>query len=86
VIEHAGEARALQGKDSQFGKEFLLADALAERAARQVIGLFVGRWRFNDRFFMVRQLAHNPFSNALGSGLTHALRIGSAPKHNSKDE
>jgi hypothetical protein len=33
VIEHADQAGALQRKDSEFGKEFLLANALAQRAA-----------------------------------------------------
>jgi hypothetical protein len=58
VIEHVDEARTLQRKDPQFGKQFLLANALAQRAARQVIGLFTTRWRLNDGFFMVGWLAH----------------------------
>ena len=43
VIEHADQARALQRKDSEFGKEFLLANALAQRAAGQVIVPIVTR-------------------------------------------
>jgi hypothetical protein len=39
MFQHAGEVRTLQRKDTQFGKKFLLADAQAERAARQVVRL-----------------------------------------------
>jgi hypothetical protein len=31
------EARALQGKDTEFGKQLLLANAQTERAAGQVV-------------------------------------------------
>ena len=37
VIEHPDEVRALQGQDSEFGKELLLANAQTERAAGQVV-------------------------------------------------
>jgi hypothetical protein len=58
VIEHAGEARALQRKDSEFGKKLLLANALAQRPAGQVIDLLIARWRLDDRVFMIRWLIH----------------------------
>jgi hypothetical protein len=37
VIEHFNEARALQGKDTKFGEQLLLANPQAERATGQVV-------------------------------------------------
>jgi hypothetical protein len=43
VIEHLGEARTLQSKDSEFGKQLLLANAQTESAASQAFpGLVTG--------------------------------------------
>jgi len=39
VIEHFNEARALQGEDTEFGEQLLLANAHMERAAGQVVWL-----------------------------------------------
>jgi len=37
VIKHFHEARALQGMDTKFGEQFLLANALTECATSQVV-------------------------------------------------
>jgi hypothetical protein len=54
VIEHFNEARALQGKDTEFGKQLLLANAQTECATGQVVRLTVTGLAFNNRLFRHR--------------------------------
>ena len=57
VIEHIGEARALQSKDSEFGKQLLLANAQTKCTSSQILG-FVTWFLLNYRFVCVGCRAH----------------------------
>jgi hypothetical protein len=48
VIEHASEACALQRKDPQLSKEFLLANSLTKCGGGQFVGLAITRRRLDD--------------------------------------
>ena len=62
MIEHFDEARALQGKDTEFGEQLLLANARTERASAQVVWLTTIGSVLNDWFFRIRGVFHSPGS------------------------
>jgi hypothetical protein len=49
VIEHIREARALESKDSEFGKQLLLANAQTKCTSGQILGFF-NRLSLNEGF------------------------------------
>ncbi|MGA7389619.1 MAG: hypothetical protein WBW99_17060 [Pseudolabrys sp.] len=58
VVEHFKEARALQGDDTEFGEQLLLANTQTKRATGQVVCLTIAGL-LNDRLFRFIWRAHS---------------------------
>src|SRR5262249_4478706 len=78
VIKHFREARALQGKDTKFGEQLLLANAQTECATNQVVWLTITGLAFNNWFFRPRWAHSRLLNMSVGPGVIKGLEL-SAP-------